>query len=499
MIVLTEIVIPPDEVYGVKYPPLALACLSTALKEAGRSCRIVTFEADHQPEAWVNHVLSLNPSVVGFSVFMGYKLEKAFRLTRLLKQKRPDVPILWGGVHPSLCPEQTLVESDVDWVCVGNGESTMVAIARALDGEISLDEVPSLVRRVNGNIVTNPPGLPRRDETYARPDWKSFPVQDFIIEAGPGERILGFMSSRGCPYQCGFCYIKAYYGRRWKGAELDAVQKEMLYLRDQYGVTGFIFLDDLFFANKKRAVELLRWMAAERLSCHAVDLRLSEVDREVLETLRLAKTKGVFIGVESANDRVLKVMTKGSGTKELHEAMNLLNEYPDLLLWLSCIVGVPTETFEEMNETITVAARLSRRPNTMVNLNTFIPLQGTGLYELSLEHGFRAPTNLEGWTKLSEARGNTLDHFPGRLTPAQTRYIQRAAHYLRMLYRPYPVTQRNPVKRAIVTAFRQLAAFRLEHQTLAVPVDMWLYRHLRQMSQSLKRQEKSPELVEAKV
>ena len=334
---------------------------------------------------------AVEPALVGFSVFMGYKLERALDLSRLVKAKRPDLPVLWGGVHPSMLPEETLREPSVDWVCLGPGETTIVALADALAANGALEEVPSLGRRLKGAVVLNPPGLPRVDENVCRPDWDSFPVERFIFGEKPGENIIGFVSSRGCPHDCGFCYNAGFHGRKWQPAPLQLVHEEMLGLRARFGVNGCLFLDDLFFANRRRATALLRWMGEHGFSCHGVDLRVDETGPDVLEALQAAGTKSLFIGVESTVDRVLK-----------------LARYPEIRLWLSCIVGFPTETFDEMQGTINDVAGLARRPNTIVNLNAFIPLPGTGLYDLAVEHGFAAPQDLTGWSELAEARASSL-------------------------------------------------------------------------------------------
>ncbi len=488
MIALTEIVIPSDLVYGSKYPPLALACLARVLKDAGHAHELVMFQPDDDPEAWLRAVLASKPSVVAFSVFMGYKLERALELTRLVKKARPDLSVLWGGVHPSLMPEETLRDPHIDWICVGAGEPMILALAEALDRGDSLDTVPSLARMIDGRYVLQGPGIPRqKDITLSRPDWDSFPVEQFLFGEDPGERIVGIMSSQGCPHQCGFCYNSRFHGQRWQPSPQEAVQAEMRYLRERFGANGFLFLDDLFFANRKRAVGLLRWMGENDFCCNSLDLRLSEVDAEVIDALRLAKTKSVFIGVESTDDRILKLIKKQSTRADLMAAMEHLNAAPDIRLWLSCIVGFPEESFQEMQQTIADMAGLAKRPNTMVNLNAFIPMPGTGLYDLAVEHGFEEPCDAVAWTQLARSRGSDLDHFPGRFSKGETQYLQRAAHYLSMLYRPYPQPQAGP-KAMARGLFASLAAWRLNHRMVFFPLDLWLYQKLRSSAQRLRKQ-----------
>lgn len=483
MITLAEIVVPPDTVYGAKYPPLALACLATALKQAGHTAQIVLFEPGAAPERWVEETLASKPAVVGFSVFAGYKLEVALRLSRMIKQIQPGLPILWGGVLPSIMPEQVLNESCVEWLCIGPGESTIVSLAAALAAGTNLSEVPGLAWRDSGRIIINPPHLPRLDPNPARPDWHSFPVEKFIFAGADGDRVVGMTASRGCPHDCGFCYNAGFHGRIWQPAPAELVQSEMLDLRDNFGVNAFSFLDDLFFGNKQRALGLLDWMAAHGLRVHSLDLRLDEVEPDVLDALRRANTRHVFLGVESTADRVLQLIGKRSRKAHLLQAMDLFRGYPEISLWLSCIVGFPTEQFDEMKQTIRDLAAIARRPNTLVNLNAFLPFPGAKLFNPALDQGFKPPKDLSGWTGLTEGRGRGLDHFPGRLTPSQTLYLRRAAEYLSMLHRPLA---NSPLSRLVRSAFAAIAQWRLAREHLALPADLWLYRRLKAFYQAVR-------------
>lgn len=484
MIVFCEIVIPPNLIFGYEYPPLALACLVSALKKHGFPSEIAQYRQDDDPEAWVEKVLALNPQAVGFSVFMGHRVAIALDLSRRIKRKRPDLPVLWGGVLPSLCPDQVLTDPSVDWVCVGPGETMIVELARALAGGQDLDAVPSLARRTDHGIRMNEPGVPRIEENASRPDWDSFSVDKFAFDGGGGQKVLAFISSRGCPNQCGFCYNTGFHGRNWRGSPIEQIQDEMLMLRERWGVNAFIFLDDLFLANRKRGLGLLRWMGGNGFSCYTLDLRADEIDAEVLDAVKAAHTTGILIGMESGTDRMLDLMKKGITRSDLLKAMAMLGKHPDILLWLSFIVGFPTETFEEMQQTIALAAEFARRPNTVVNVNAFTPLPGTALYAPSLKAGFVPPVQLEDWTKLSEVRRGSLDHWPGRLTAAQMVYLRRAANYIGAMYAPYPADT-GLLRKGVRTAFLRLAEMRLRKGWMGVPVDLWAYQELRRLSQAI--------------
>lgn len=489
MIILAEIVIPPSDVYGFKYPPLGLACLASALYKAGFDARIELFRPEDEPMRWGRRVLDLAPQLVGFSVFIGYKLEKALQLSRLLKQLKPDLPILWGGVHPTMTPEQTLAEPSIDWSGLGPGEHTIVALAQAIRDNTPVASIPSLAWRANGQIFINPGDNQPHIVQMHRPAWESFPVEEFIFEAEGGDKAIGFITSRGCPHNCGFCYNRAFHGQCWYPADLELVQQEMISLNSQYAVNAFLFLDDCFFGNRKRAIRLLEWMANNDFTCQGVDVRLDELGSDLLDRLKSANTRTVFIGMESASDRVLKMINKGITASKQSHAFNLLQNYPVLTVWLSCIVGLPTETFEEMQETISTAARMAQsRPNTLVNVNAFIPFPGTDLYELAIANHYQYPKSLEQWSELGKQdRCAGLAHFPGRLSDDQSRYLERAGIYLRMLFRPYPPHKKSILHRTITQLFFLLSSLRFRFQMMRIPAEIWLYNLLRQVVRSLRK------------
>ena len=489
LIVLAEMTIPPGDVYGYKYPPLGLACLAGVLKKAGIEAVIEIYRPGEDPSDWVGRVLAHQPRMVGFSVFIGYKLSNAIILSRLLKEADPGLPIVWGGVHPSLVPEQILSEPSVDYVAIGPGEEMIVPLARAVVNDIPFSEVPALAWRHGGEFRLNPARPLTADIASYRPDWRSFPVEEFVVRTEKGEGFLGFFTSRGCPYRCGFCYNSAFHGRSWFPAEVKILQEEMELLVRQYEIKGFLFLDDCFFGSRKRALALLSWLTDNNLFCQNVDLRIDELDQALLLELRRAGTRSIFIGVESGTDRMLRLIRKGITVKELQKALAVLAGYPESVVLLSCIVGFPTETFREMQDSIaTIAGLAATRPNTLVQLNGYMPFPGTPLYEQAEAAGFQVPETLDQWGKLGEKVLCTgLEHFPGRLTGTQSKYLARAARYMRLLF--CPTEGRSGLRGMVSRFFGAIAAWRLQHRILWLPADLWCYETLRSASASLRKRD----------
>jgi anaerobic magnesium-protoporphyrin IX monomethyl ester cyclase len=488
MIILVDTLVPEARMNNsYKYPPLGLAALAGVLKRMDQPCELVLFREDDDLEEWAENILSLDPDVVAFTVYIGYKLMMARKLGRILKKKRPGIRILWGGPLPSALPEKSLEDESVDWICVGPGETMLPDFVRFLSGEIDPSLVPGMGYMAEGSVVLNPLEPPGEEDYGFAPDWTSFPVEEFITETGPGERTLGWIISRGCPHRCAFCYNASFHKNRWKGRSLDRVKEEMEYLREVHGVNSFVFMDDCFFGNPRRAVELLNWMGDNGFLCQSADVRVDQVSRTTMDALDKARANFIFLGAESANQRILKLMEKDITFEETERTVILMEEYPQMMAFLSLMVGFPTETFDEMKETISRFAELSsRRPNTIANLNIFLPIPGTGLYQLALENGFPGGRDLDYWSRLRQMGPEVdLSYFPGRFSRPEGRYLKRAAWYLRMIYRVPPGEDRRGAVKLVTGIFSSLAAARLKHQWVAFPIDLWAYRLIRNLAQKM--------------
>jgi anaerobic magnesium-protoporphyrin IX monomethyl ester cyclase len=237
------------------------------------------------------------------------------------------------------------------------------------------------------------------------PNYGLLPASQYTAEIN-GKRVANLYTSRGCPYDCGFCANHIYHKRKWRPLSVDGAVARLSHLKKQYGVNRVLFDDSEFFIDLDRSRELLKairkldiaWSAHTRIDGL---LRMSGADLELVEQ---SGCVSLSMGAESGSDRVLKLLNKGIKTRDTLEVNRKLAKYK-FLTRFNIMIGMPGETREEMRQTLGLARRLGREnPDCILSgFMVYTPYPGTRLFNMAVKMGFKPPKDLAGW-----------DHFWGR-------------------------------------------------------------------------------------
>lgn len=245
------------------YESLAVEYLSAWLKQAGHRTSLVfdpvLFDESgmlqvpalarffDERQRVVDEVLAARPDLVGITV-LSDNHPWARDLARRIKQVRPDLPIVLGGIHPTSVPERVMDNPDIDYACVGDGEEALLELCERLDGARPWAPIPNLWERHQGQLVRTSPRPPREDL-----DSLPWPDKDLFYDKSPHFRHgYTIMTARGCPYACTFCNNnvlrqlyrgKGQYLRRRSG---DDVLAELHRAVDRWQPRFVHFLDDVF-------------------------------------------------------------------------------------------------------------------------------------------------------------------------------------------------------------------------------------------------------------
>ena len=248
--------------------PLALLHIAASLKQEGFSVRILDMRLDDYRHLQVEY-----PLFVGISCMSGLQIKYALEFAHFVRMQNPSVPLVWGGVHPTLLPEQTATSDYVDVVVRGEGELVINDLAGAFALNKPLDEVAGITYKVNGAMKSNPDG-----ETINLNEIPiALPYDLLQIDKYPSFKSGRFhvQTSRGCPHRCGFCYNSRFNKNRWRSKNAERVLDEIEYIVKKYPHIKIIDpIDDNVFVDRASSSANLSGSSRQKPAC-AVACKLS--------------------------------------------------------------------------------------------------------------------------------------------------------------------------------------------------------------------------------
>jgi anaerobic magnesium-protoporphyrin IX monomethyl ester cyclase len=384
--------------------PKGLLSVATPLDKAGFKVKIIDQRVDPNWQRNLLSELKTKPICVGITSMTGPEIWWALKASEVVKLNS-DVPVVWGGVHASILPQQTIENPYIDIVVQGEGEETFFELVTSLRDRKSLSEIKGIWYKDNGQIK----------QTISRPFIdlnQQSPLSYHLVDLkrhmsrASGKDCLGFETSRGCPFDCAFCYNTTFRKKQWRALTPEQTLSRMKHIIHKYGIKGFIFSDDNFFVDPHRAYTILEQIARQKLDITwaAGDIRLdmlSQLDDDYLSTIEKSGCLSLVIGVESGSQRVADIMRKGIDVYQSISVNHRLIKYK-MQPRYCFVIGIPGETDKDLAETASLMSRLvSENPKASVGVNIYAPYPGTELFEYSIQHGFQVPQKLEQWTMFS--------------------------------------------------------------------------------------------------
>lgn len=358
------------------YPPLGIASVGAYLRSHGYPVELLDIQVlNIAPDRIHERIARADPDVVGITV-KTLGLAAALQVARESKRALPHVPVVLGGPHCSLFAPETLHHDCVDACVDGDGEETMLDLVRRLHEGLPWDDVPGTVLRVDGEVKVNtarPPVGDLDSLPFAALDLLPIPRYRSMTIDSPFTTLI---SSRGCPYKCGFC-SQVYTGRyRWRS--VTHVVDEMEDHLHRFGAKEIVMFDETFTLNRRRCLAICREIHDRGLRfSFNVRTRVDCVDREMLEALSAAGCKALHLGVESGSQRILDQMEKEVTVDQIREAFRLGREL-GFETRAYFMVGYLDEDAESMDATLRLALEL---PLDWVSFSVACPLPGTPLYD----------------------------------------------------------------------------------------------------------------------
>ena len=319
-------------------------------------------------------IISERPDVIGISVSTSaYKA--ALNIAQLSREIYPNAEIVFGGIHPTLLPEEVLQTKLVDIVVRGEGEFTFLELIKALEnGKPTLGIRGTSFVADDGTIVHNPDRELMKDL-----DSLPFPARHLVLslEKKPHTLYDRIMVSRGCPFACTFCASNKMWGRKVRFRSVKNVIDEIKEVKSKFGITTFCIDDDTFTINPKYAEELCDWIIKENLRISWwCQTRTENITESLVKKMRKAGCTTVAIGIESGDDNVLKKINKQLDKTTVLKSSGLFKKN-GISLDAFFMFGFPWENKMEIDNTI----KFMKEINTNYAwLAMVIPYPGTKMF-----------------------------------------------------------------------------------------------------------------------
>jgi anaerobic magnesium-protoporphyrin IX monomethyl ester cyclase len=453
-------------------PPLGLLSLAGSLREAGYQPVIIDGALDREYMQRIREHAA-DCACFGVSLLTGPMILDAIEASRTFRTLRPDLPIIYGGWHPSLLTAETLREDFVDIVVRHQGERTLVEILDRLAAEKSLDLVAGCWFKERGHIRSNPD---RGAVPLSALPPPAYNLIDFdAYEKAGGIRKLPYATSTGCPYACNYCTDMVFYNRRFNPYDVDRVVAELTGLVKRHNLTDIALVDSNFLVDVHRAVAIARGFIDSgvrfRWTFQASTDLLCRMSDEDVQLLAESGVSHIGFGTESASPEILKRMNKHhQHVADIHEASRKCAR-AGIQVTLNLILAYPGEEDRHRRETLKVMSEIAAQyDNVSFSPNVFTPYPGIPIWPELRRLGLREPQSLAEWADVDLGADN-LPWLGGRSFAR----VRKGISYFLLANQITKARRhtRSGSARFMLTQLRKPLHWRLRNYSFALPLELW--------------------------
>jgi len=442
-----------NRVQGI-LPPLGIAYIAAVLEKAGHEVKILDAIALNLTSQDMRHRIAEEvPDIVGITA-MTSSIRGALEAAKLAKDSGAITVI--GGSHLAIYPEETLSYDFVDYGIIGEGEYPMLELVRAIESGQPIQNIKGLVYKEDSDVRIN--------DAYIVPELDKIPFPArYLLPMEKYSSIIGLhpvttmISTRGCPYQCGFCF-KGPSDRKYRTRSAQNVVDEMELVVKKYGIREIMFYDDTIALKRGHIINICNKILKRGLRVKwESPTRVDNVDLDLLKLMKKAGCIRLRYGVESGDSDILKLMKKSINLSMARDVFRWTKQ-AGIETFAYFMIAYIHETPQTIKKTISLAKNLN--PD-LIMFTITTPYPGTPLYDMAQKEGF-----IEGdyWREFS--LGLRDDRLP-YLVPDAERWIRKA--YRSFYFRPNYIVKRlfkirscNDIRKHIQAA-RGLLAFSMKN------------------------------------
>ena len=379
--------------------PLGLAYIAAVLRNDGHDVGVVDalgaapdrmvpegdiWRLGLSPEEIVERI-DPDAQAIGVTSMWSYSWPIVRELLRRIRERFPSVPIVCGGEHFTATAAHSMSQAPIDYIVLGEGEETAVALFRALEMGLDATVIPGIAyRAADGSCAQNP----RRDrirniDEIPWPAWDLFDVASYdehrFVTGIHYGRTVPILATRGCPYQCTYCSSPGMWTTRWFARTPQDVADEIEFNVRKYGANNFPFQDLTAILKRDWVVEFAREIEERGLEITwqlPAGTRCEIIDDEVAQLLVQSGCRSLNFAPESGSERTRKHMKKMLTDEKLFRAVPAA---VDNGLNVGCflVLGYPTDDASDMRATARMIRRLARAGVDDVSAGFFFPLPNT--------------------------------------------------------------------------------------------------------------------------
>lgn len=377
---------------------------------------------DHWKEI-ERRIYKAKPDLVGISTLSFAQMRNVDKVAEIVKKIEKDTLVVVGGQHPSVYPEDFLVNTNIDIVIKGEGEEVFPQLLQRIRARESIEGIPGVVSKSNFNTPQKP-----LDQKYIfNLDDLPFPAYH-LYDMGRylylqnhgfssrfrrhGRRPVSMITSRGCPFNCTFCLGYGVMGKQWRSHSVDYIMKHIDFLIREFDIDLIHFEDDNINFDYKRFEGLLYNLKnlKHRLSWDTPNgLRADKLDKTILIQAKESSCGYLILGVESGDQRILNEIIKKNLNLSIVMKVAKLCKDLNLKLFAFFVIGFPGEKIADMKKTISFALDLFWQHNVIPAIFWAAPYKGTELYDLCKEGGyFTEPISPDSFINDHQLNGKML-------------------------------------------------------------------------------------------
>ena len=318
-----------------------------------------------------------NPGLIIVSAMTGYVQE----VIKLLKKVNIKSKVIFGGVHATICPKETIENDNIDMICVGEGEELLIELTDALEKGTDYTSIRNLGYKRRRAVYFNDLRPLIDLDDLPTPDWELYDERHlFRPFMGKIYRGSYYVMSRGCPYRCSYCVNDSLrktfqnHGRYFRYQSAKTTIKQLKALKERYDATWFKFVDDsIGYFDIEYLEELADGLKPLNINFGCL-IRVESINEEKVKLLKDMGMVAASIGIESGNQNIRKtILNRHMTNDQILEPIRLLKKY-DVRISTFNMIGLPTETRDNVFETI----RLNKKAGVnATNVYIIYPYPGT--------------------------------------------------------------------------------------------------------------------------